>query len=256
MSMYKQIMVVVYILLLLPFFISSAPTLKKRYRAVIEKNSIDVDESDISTKVEDSTKKKEKYQIKEFAIIMNPENGLSDKQINEHKQLYAGYVAKRNEIDEQLKTVDRSKSNQSYSTFRSLKVAETFTRNASLLHELYFENIAIGKMIGKETERLINRDFGSLEAFKNDLIATALAARGWAVTCYNLDDKQIQNYLLDAHNQLVPVMTIPLLVLDTYEHAYMIDFGIDRKKYLTILWDSINWDVVEERVKLCVDSTK
>ena len=80
-------------------------------------------------------------------------------------------------------------------------------------------------------------------------MATAISARGWVLTCYNLDDHRIQNYLLDAHNEMVPVLTIPLLAVDTYEHAYMIDFGINRKEYLILLWDNINWNIVESRIK-------
>lgn len=252
--MYKKRMISLFsFLLVLPFFIYAATTRKKRCRE-IEKKGIIVDESEISVQVAEPepVKNSQRYQVKEFVITTDSQKELSEKQISEHKQLYAGYVAKRNEIDEQLQSVDKSKSNQSYSSFRSLKVAETFARNGSLLHELYFENIAAGKKIGKETEKLINHNFGSLESFKDDLMATALSARGWAVMCYNLDDKRVQNYLLDAHNQLVPVMTIPLLVVDTYEHAYMIDFGINRKEYLAVLWNNIDWDVVEERVKTFV----
>jgi len=189
-----------------------------------------------------------KYQPKEFSIVMGPKK-LSAKQLSDHKELYVGYVNKRNEIDEALQTVDKSKANQSYSALRGLKVAETFARNGALLHELYFENIGTGTEIGKKTEEILIKNFGSITAFQEDVMATAVSARGWVLTCYNLDDQRVQNYLLDAHNEMVPVLTIPLLVVDTYEHAYMIDFGINRKEYLAVLWDNINWDVVEERVK-------
>jgi len=185
-----------------------------------------------------------RYQAKEFSIAMGAKK-FSSKQINDHKQLYVGYVNKRNEIDEALQTADRTNSNISYSVFRGLKISETFTRNAALLHELYFENIGTGTSMGSMTQEIIIKNFGTLEAFKEDLMATALSARGWVLTCYNLDDTRVQNYLLDAHNEKVPVLTIPLLVVDTYEHAYMIDF---RKEYLAVLWDNINWDIVEARV--------
>jgi Fe-Mn family superoxide dismutase len=189
-----------------------------------------------------------RYQPKEFTIVMGPKK-FSDKQIKDHKELYVGYVNKRNEINDALQTVDKSKANQSYSALRGLKVAETFARNGALLHELYFENIGTGTTMGEKTQEIIVKNFGSVQAFKEDIMATAISARGWVLTCYNLDDNRVQNYLLDAHNETVPVLTIPLLAVDTYEHAYMIDFGINRKEYLNLLWDNINWDVVEERIK-------
>lgn len=188
------------------------------------------------------------YVPKEFTIVMGPKK-LSPKQISDHKELYVGYVNKRNEIDEALQMVDKAKANQSYSQLRGLKVSETFARNGALLHELYFENIKTGTSIGPKTEEVLVKNFGSVRTFKEDLMAVAMCARGWVLTCYNLDDHRVQNYLLDAHNETVPVLTIPILAVDTYEHAYMIDFGINRKEYLNILWDNINWDVVEERLK-------
>ena len=188
------------------------------------------------------------YTTKKFSISMG-RNKLSQKQLSDHLQLYAGYVAKRNEIAESLSVVKKDNVNPSYSVFRGLKVGETFARNGALLHELYFENIGTGTQMEELTQKFIIDNFGSIDSFKQDLMATALSARGWAITCYNLDDQHVCNYLLDAHNERVPVLTVPLLVIDTYEHAYMIDFGIDRKTYLAILWENINWDVVEARVK-------
>lgn len=189
------------------------------------------------------------YTAKEFSLVMGPKK-FSNKQINDHKKLYFGYINKRNEIYDELQKVDRAQANNvSYSTFRGLKLAETFTRNAALLHELYFENIGAGTQMGEKTKDIILQNFGSISVFKEDLMATAASARGWALTCYNLDDQTVQNYLLDTHNDKVPVLTIPLLVIDAYEHAYMIDFGINRKEYLDILWDNINWDIIEQRVR-------
>jgi len=46
---------------------------------------------------------------------------------------------------------------------------------------------------------------------------------------------------------------MPLIVLDVYEHAYMIDFGIKRAPDLPIFWKNINWNVVEERIKKWVE---
>ena len=188
------------------------------------------------------------YVPKEFSIVMGSKK-LSPKQISDHKELYVGYVNKRNEISQALQTVDKSKANQSYSQLRGLKISETFARNGALLHELYFENIGAGTSMGLETQEVLVKNFGSVQSFKEDLMAAAICARGWVLTCYNLDDHLVQNYVLDAHNETVPVLTIPLLAVDTYEHAYMIDFGINRKEYLNLLWDNINWDVVEGRVK-------
>ena len=77
---------------------------------------------------------------------------------------------------------------------------------------------------------------------------TASCSRGWVVTGYMLDDGMIHNFVLEEHNQSVPVLMIPLLVIDVYEHAYMIDFGTNKNPYFEVFWRNINWSAVEERI--------
>lgn len=176
--------------------------------------------------------------------------GLSVKQIKEHQTLYEGYVKKRNEIAESLKSVDRAGQNRTYSLFRELKVEETYAVNGSILHELYFENIGINSTNpGPAAQKLIDNSFGSLENFKKDLMDCAQCSRGWVLTAYSLDDKRLHNFVCEQHNQNIPVLALPLLVLDVYEHAYMIDFGIKRDPYLDVFWDHIQWNVVEQRIE-------
>jgi superoxide dismutase, Fe-Mn family len=190
-----------------------------------------------------------KYSAQKFDLV-GKLKGLSKKQIEEHEELYQGYVNKRNEITEQLEAADRSKANNvTFSPFRGLKLSETFAMNGDILHRLYFQNMgSSGKTIGPKTKELLIKNFGSVEEFKNDLFATAKSARGWAITAFTPDDGRVHNFLLDTHNQMVPALMIPLLVLDVYEHAYMIDFGIKRVPYLDVFWENIDWDVIEHRV--------
>lgn len=174
---------------------------------------------------------------------------LSDSQLEQHMKLYQGYVKKRNEIDTALEAADRSNvANITYSPYRSLKIAQVFAHNGSLLHELYFENLGKSAEPDKKTLALIEKNYGSLENFKTDLLAAASCARGWVITGYCLDDQRVKNFVLDAHHENVPVLVVPLLVVDIYEHAYMVDYGINRADYLKDLWNNINWGVVEERV--------
>jgi len=183
--------------------------------------------------------------------------GLTKKQLDQHEALYHGYVNKRNEIARKLSTIDLSTaSNISYSPYRALKVAQSFVMNGDILHRFYFGNLGKNGDIGPEMKKLIEESFGSLDNYKADLFAAGKSSRGWVITAYTLDNGLIENYVLDAHNQTVPVMVMPLLVLDVYEHAYMIDFGINRAKYLDTFWDNINWHVVEERIKKFVHPFK
>lgn len=179
---------------------------------------------------------------------------LTKKQIAEHLVLYKKYVDKRNEIQRALHTADRTKVSKTYSPFRALKIAETYAINGQLLHELYFANITdTKKAIQPKMLSLIEKSFSSIEQFKQDLCACALVARGWVVTAYCLDDKCIRNFVLEEHNSHVPVMAIPLLVIDVYEHAYFIDYGTNLSTYVEQMYTAIDWDVIEQRITQFVD---
>jgi len=159
-----------------------------------------------------------------------------------HDKLYVGYVNKLNEIEEKLKTVDRATANGTYSEYGELKRQESFARDAKILHEAYF-NILGGD--GKASGELVNqieKDFGSIEAWNVDFKAAGLVARGWVVLAWDANDGRLHNYVCDIHNQGGIWGSIPVIVLDTYEHAYMIDFGSDRKAYIETFMQQLNWN--------------
>jgi len=175
--------------------------------------------------------------------------GISDAQIEPHfEKHYKGYVKKVNEVWTKLETADRSAANQNFSEFRALKVAESFNWMGTLLHELYFENLRVNG--GKPADKLkaeVEKIFGSWEKFQQEMIATGLAMRGWAVLVLDLASGRLMINGLDAHNVYGFLHAIPILVLDVYEHAYYLDQGPDRKKYIDAFFENIAWDLVNKR---------
>ena len=188
------------------------------------------------------------FEVKDLLWAKDALRGISEQTIEtHHDKLYAGYVNKRNEIESLLPGVDRSAANQAYSAYRALKLEETFSADGAILHELYFD--ILGGPGGAPTGSLadkINADFGSFEAFVEDLTACGMAARGWAVTAYDPSDGKLHNFLCDVHNQGGVWGTVPLMALDTYEHAYFMDYGSDRPAYIQAFFDNVNWDKVQE----------
>jgi len=95
----------------------------------------------------------------------------------------------------------------------------------------------------------IDRDFGSLDAFKEAFgkAALTLFGSGWAWLVRDADGKlEIAQYK-DADT---PAGTdrIPLLTLDVWEHAYYIDFRNDRGKFIEGFWNHVDWKAVAERI--------
>jgi Fe-Mn family superoxide dismutase len=187
------------------------------------------------------------YQAKKFNLEGIP--FLSEKQRDQHYKLYEGYVNKLNEIRGKFDNAKRSPG-ITYSEFRALKIPETFAFNGVLLHEMYFENLIDGvdTEFGELTLDLIEKSFGSAENYLKDLRDCAACSRGWTITGYFAPEDRLYNFVLDAHNETVPVNVDIAVVVDVYEHAYMIDFGIDRAQYLDLLFNALNWQVIEDRI--------
>jgi Fe-Mn family superoxide dismutase len=173
-------------------------------------------------------------------------DGISRLTIEAHYKLYQGYVAKRNEILGKLEGVDLASANQAYSELRALKVDLTFAVGGIKNHELYFEHLGgNGGDPDGAIRQLIERDFGSVDAWRADLKATALAARGWAWTAYDWDESRLFNYIGDAQNTFPVWNATPLVALDVYEHAYFLDWKTDRASYVDAFFDNLDWSVVD-----------
>jgi Fe-Mn family superoxide dismutase len=172
-------------------------------------------------------------------------DGISRAAVEAHYRLYEGYVAKRNEILGRLAEVDATLANQVYSDLRALKVDLTFAVGGIKNHELYFDHLGgDGGDPDGPVRALIERDFRSVDAWRADLKATAMAARGWAWTAYDWDEGRLFNYIGDAQNTFPVWNATPLVALDVYEHAYFMDYQTDRAAYIDAFFANLDWPVV------------
>ena len=167
--------------------------------------------------------------------------GISRLTVLAHYKLYEGYVQKRNAILAQLAGADAD--------LRGLKVDLSFAIGGIKNHELYFEHL--GGQGGKPAgpiRRLIERDFGSADAWRADLKASGMGGRGWAWTAYDWDEGRLFNYVGDAQNTFPVWNATPLVALDVYEHAYVLDFLNDRAAYIDAFFANLDWGVVNDLV--------
>jgi superoxide dismutase, Fe-Mn family len=177
--------------------------------------------------------------------------GITLKQLEEHYKLYTGYINKLNEIwNMPVDAKSYGEGNPTYSNMRSLKLGETYALDGVKLHELYFQIMTAGyKAPQGEIANLIIRDFKSLENFYDYLKKVGTSVRGWAVLVIDPIDNKLHIIGSDAHDTGAVWCSYPLLVLDVYEHAYFLDFGTDRKKYIDVFLNNINWGEVNTRLK-------
>jgi len=189
-------------------------------------------------------------QAKSFAETIYTMDGISKKTVEDHLKLYTGYVNKYNEITDRLKTLtddDYAKANQVFSTIRSLKTELSFAWGGIINHEIYFGHL--GGNGGKPTGTLMDqiaKDFGSFEKYIVDLKASAIAARGWVWTVWHTRENKLINHLGDSQNTYALWGAKPILALDTYEHAYFPDYGVNRGQYVDAFLNNLDWNIVEK----------
>lgn len=178
--------------------------------------------------------------------------GLSLKMLEQHFKLYEGYVKKSNEIQTKVDLADKSEANGVYSFVGELKRQETFAVNGMKLHEVYFGHLRPSAGLptgqagpgqeGGELLAMIGKDFGSLADWQAEMVATGMSARGWAITAFDYRDNRLHVYGSDGHNVGAVWGAVPVVVLDVYEHAYFIDYGIGRKEYIGSFFKNLDWN--------------
>ena len=183
-----------------------------------------------------------------FEHLIGRVQGLSEKQLRAHFELYQGYVKKLNEIEEKIKSADRSKANYSYSEISELQRRRPVAFNGAYLHQLYFENLT-GEVTnpGAELAAAINTNFGSMESWLEEAQAALKTANGWALLTCSRIDGSLQTCVLEEHHHGLFIEQDILMVVDGWEHAFMIDYGIKKADYYKAIQASLDWTIASKR---------
>lgn len=167
---------------------------------------------------------------------------------------HKGYVDKLNEIERELETADPSKANGNYSQIGELKRRWTWNHAGNILHDIYWENLGgDGDLAnGGELRAQIEKDFGSIDAWKADFKAASLAAKlsGWGVLIFDtLGSGQLRNVLVDEHHYGAVWGAVPIIACDVFEHAYYHKDGPKRAAYIDNFINGIHWGRANDRYK-------
>lgn len=162
-----------------------------------------------------------------------------------HITLYEGYVNHVNLFLDQLDKIDAS-SNVS----KALKKTFAFEFDGMKLHELYFDNLKKNIEINPKSNfyKKIVEQFNSFEFWVDSFKDTGLIRGvGWVILYFDPIEKKFFNAWIDEHQINNLVGCIPILVMDVFEHAYLTQFGLNRKKYIDIFFKNINWLEISKR---------
>jgi len=186
------------------------------------------------------------YDAKDYGHLKGKVKGLSDSQLEQHFTLYKGYIAKLNEIEAKLAGADNTKPNYSFNDYSELKRREAVAFNGSFLHELYFECLGADASISPELQAALDA-CGGKDKTLADLKAAALCGPGWALLTRNRRDGKLHTYFIAEHHLGLPIEQDILIALDSWEHAFMVDYGIKRPDYIDAFMQNIHWGEVSKR---------
>ncbi len=188
------------------------------------------------------------YKAKEFKHLIGT-LGFSEKLLTNHFKLYEGYVTNVNKLMELLRSEDMTAPGSIQ--FSELKRRFGWEFNGMRLHELYFGNmVKNGSQLGSSTAlaKKISEDFGSLDAWERDFRASgAMRGIGWVILAYDAEAKQLLNVWINEHDVGHLAGAVPLLVMDVFEHAFMIDYGLARADYINAFFKAIDWKTAAKR---------
>jgi superoxide dismutase, Fe-Mn family len=176
--------------------------------------------------------------------------GISDEQIEDHWKLYKGYVAQVNNLREELVQL-RIEGKIESLAYADRRRRFGFEYNGMVLHEFYFGNLSSKKtkLESKELQQILEDTWGSYDLWVSDF-ASAGKTRGigWAILCLDPTTNQFVNIFVAEHQDGNIAGFMPILVMDVWEHAYMVDHEAGgRGDYIKAFMQNINWEVVEKR---------
>lgn len=192
------------------------------------------------------------FEAKKFDHLIGTP-GFSDALLKNHFGLYEGYVKQTNVLSERLNTLSKEEGVMG-AEYAELKRHFGWEYNGMRLHELYFGNIANGGVAHDSASALcikMKEDFGTCEAWAKDFKNTgAMRGIGWVVLAQDLDSKKLFNVWVNEHDVGHLVGAKPLLVMDVFEHAFVLDYGVKRADYISAFWNAIDWKKVTDRFNI------
>ena len=189
------------------------------------------------------------YEAKDYSRLIGME-GFSETLLRNHFTLYQGYVTNTNRL---LDTLGQMAKDAKFATpeYAELKRRMGFEFDGMRLHEYYFENLG-GKGDLSQSAALgqkLAADFGNYQAWEADFKGTGtMRGVGWVVLYRDNMAGRLINQWINEHEVGHLAGCQPILVMDVFEHAFMIDYGLKRADYIEAFFKNISWEAVESRL--------
>ncbi|SFA48077.1 superoxide dismutase, Fe-Mn family [Parageobacillus thermantarcticus] len=165
-----------------------------------------------------------------------------------HTKHHQSYVDGLNKAEKMMK---KARETNNYEWLKHWEREAAFHGSGHYLHTIFWNNMhpkGGGEPSGELLEQ-IKRDFGSFERFKRHFTEAAKSVEGvgWSLLVWAPRSHRLEILQTEKHQLMTQWDTIPLLVLDVWEHAYYLQYKSDRAAYINSWWNVVHWRDVEER---------
>ena len=192
------------------------------------------------------------YKPKEFHL--RALHGISDKTMEMHFKLYEGYVKAVNELNEKIAGLlaDGNVDKEEFPAYSELTRRLGFEYNGMVLHEYYFANLKSGGpgTPDRTFASAAEKTFGSFDLWKTDFVSVGkMRGVGWAVCYQDPATGALSNHWITLHEVGNVIGFSPILVMDAWEHAFILDYApADRPKYIDAFFSNVDWSAVQQRL--------
>ncbi|MEW6720897.1 MAG: Fe-Mn family superoxide dismutase [Thermodesulfobacteriota bacterium] len=190
------------------------------------------------------------YAAMDYGKLIGME-GFGETLLKNHFTLYQGYVANTNKLSDLLAAM-LAEGKTAAPEYAELKRRFGWEWNGMRLHELYFGNLG-GKGALDPAWRLgkaVAAEFGSVEKWEADFRAAgAMRGIGWVVLYRDGESGRLFNQWVNEHDVANLAGAAPILVMDVFEHAFMIDYGLKRADYIAAFFRNVDWAAAEARLR-------
>ncbi|AXM89998.1 superoxide dismutase [Anoxybacillus ayderensis] len=165
-----------------------------------------------------------------------------------HEKHHQSYVDGLNRAE---KMMQQAREKNDYALLKHWEREAAFHGSGHYLHTIFWNNMKPrggGRPTGVLLQQIV-RDFGSFEAFQRHFTEAAkqVEGSGWALLVWSPFAERLDILQAEKHQNGTQWTTVPLLVLDVWEHAYYLQYKNDRATYVQQWWNVVNWDDVQQR---------
>ncbi|GMU78212.1 MAG: superoxide dismutase [Fe-Zn] 1 [Acidimicrobiia bacterium] len=171
-----------------------------------------------------------------------------------HGKHHAGYVTGLNATIAELAD---ARANDGLAALPGLERKAAFNLAGHVLHSLFWRNLSPdgGGHPEGDLAAALDEHFGTFDAFRAEMTAATVSVMGsgWGALCWEPLGRRLSVTQIYDHHDNVGPGSVPLLVIDAWEHAYYLQYENRRPDFVGAIWNVVDWTDIADRFKAAQD---